>query len=346
MDIMTTSFKIQGYRIFKSTKSGYYYVEIRRGLERSLKTKNGDDAKTIARSLIRQISEKKTIILRGNKDKKISDYLEDYIFDREDLAEKTINLDRTAVNCFIDVIGDIPIANVRDLHFKKFRRIHEYYFKRGRKNRGKISKTSVNTYLRHLKTFFRQAKEDGCIVVMPKIKMIKVGKKLPRILNDSERKELLDYAMKKNFEMHRIMTFALFTGCRVSEIHAAVWENYDWEKRMLKVVGKGSKERNVPIIQEALQAMGKRKPAGYIFWQVGVEAYTKSFKRFARALKIKGVHFHTLRHSAATEMLSRGIPLTVIQKILGHSQISTTQIYAQVLDAKMVEEMQKLSQEK
>jgi len=340
MDV-AISFKIRGYRIFKSTKSGYYYIELKRGLERSLKTKNGEQAKEIAKALVRRINQNKIEILRSSKNKKLSVYLKEYIADRSDLSEKTTNMDKTAINCFINIIGDIPIANDRSSHLKEFRRIHEYFKSPGKKNI--ISKTSVNSYLRHLKTFFKQAKEDGQIYEVPKIKMVKTGKTLPKILSNEERQALVDHTFKNDPEFHRIINFALYTGCRRYEIRSAMWENYNWEKEVLKVTGKGNKERNVPIIKEALFFMGKRKESGPIFWQAHPDTYTHYFKKYARAVKITDAHFHTLRHSAATEMIEKGIPLEIIQKILGHSQISTTQIYTQVLDAKMVEEMKKLS---
>jgi len=341
MDIMAISYKINGYRVFKSTKSGYYYIELKRGLERSLKTKNGENAKEIAKILVKKLNKKKISVIKSSKNKTLSEYLEEYIDNRSDLSIKTTNMDKTAINCFIAVIGDIPISSIRNSHLKEFRRIHEYYIGSGKKNI--ISKSSVNSYLRHIKTFFKQAQEDGQIYEIPIIKMVKSGKTLPRILIEEERKALIDYIFKEDPEFYRIINFALYTGCRRYEIRSARWENYNWTNEVLKVTGKGDKERNVPIIKEALFFMGKRKESGPIFWQAHPDTYTHYFKKYSRKIGIKNVHFHTLRHSAATEMLEKGIPLEIIQKILGHSQISTTQIYAQVLDAKMVEEMKKLS---
>jgi integrase len=335
---MAISFKIQGYRVFKSTKSGYYYITIKRGVERSLQTKNGDIAKDRSRSVVKTLLEKKITLLKKNKNKTISEYLEDYINDREDLSIKTTKLDKTAISFFIDIVGDLPISEIRDSHIKKFRQVYTYW----KTPRGKlISKASVNSYLRHLKSFFKQAKEDKLIIDMPKIKMIKEGLKIPRILTPEEKTALLDYTFKEDYNFHRIINFALFTGCRRYEIKTALWENFN--NGLLKVTGKGNKERNVPIIKEALFFMGPPKTSGPIFWQVHPDTYTHFFKTYARDCNIKGVKFHTLRHSAATTMIEKGIPIEIIQKILGHSQISTTQIYAQVLDEKMMEEMKKLS---
>ncbi len=69
---------------------------------------------------------------------------------------------------------------------------------------------------------------------------------------------------------------------------------------------------------------------------------TGHFKQIARACEIEDVHFHNLRHSAATQMITSGIRLEVVQEILGHVDIRTTQIYAKIMDQVVYNEMQKL----
>lgn len=288
-----------------------------------------------------KLDSKKITVLKNAKNKKISEYLEEYLADRTDLSQKTLNMDKTAINCFIDINGDIKISNVRKCHIAEMRRLHEYYIGKGKKRI--ISKTSVNAYLRHIKTFLNHAHENGMLHEVPKIKRLKTGETLPRILTQQERKALLDHTFKKDYEFHRIIQFALYTGCRRFEIKSARWEHYNASYDLLTVTGKGQKERNVPIIQEALFFMGPKKAVGFIFKQMHEDTYTHHFKKYARAVGIKGVHFHNLRHSAGTEMLEKGIRLEIIQKILGHSDIKTTQIYSKVLDQTMVKEMQKLS---
>jgi len=87
--------------------------------------------------------------------------------------------------------------------------------------------------------------------------------------------------------------------------------------------------------------MGPAKKKGPIFLQVHPDTHTHRFKKLALKCGIEDVHFHHLRHSASTAMLEAGIDLPVIQKILGHESISTTQIYADVLDNHMIDQMKK-----
>ena len=85
-----------------------------------------------------------------------------------------------------------------------------------------------------------------------------------------------------------------------------------------------------------------QKDIGPVFPPHHADTYSHKFKKIAVLCGIKENHLHDLRHTAATFMLKSGIPLPVFQKILGHSQISTTQIYAKVLDEMMQSEMSKL----
>ena len=159
------------------------------------------------------------------------------------------------------------------------------------------------------------------------------------MLSKDEKEKLMQYALLNDKDFWRIIQFGLYTGCRRAEIVSAKWENY--KAPLLKVKGKGDKERNIPIIKKALAAMGPEKKKGPIFLQVHPDTYTHRFKKLALKCGLKDVHFHHLRNSAATAMLEAGIDLPVIQKILGHESISTTQIYADVLYNHMVDQMRK-----
>jgi len=89
--------------------------------------------------------------------------------------------------------------------------------------------------------------------------------------------------------------------------------------------------------------MGERKDIGYVFvrWN-DLSRYTKTFKRIARACGIENVHFHHLRHTAATKMIESGIEINFVKEMLGHSSVTTTEIYTAVVQKKLAEEMKKL----
>lgn len=246
-------------------------------------------------------------------------------------------MDETSLSVFIDIIGDKLVEEVETSDVEKFKRIHRLRRKDNRK--GRVSKTTINSYLRHLKAFFNQARKDGVTQSVPEFKRLKTDQKLPKILTPEEKETILQYCFKNDMEFWRIIQFALFTGCRRSEIQSAKWENLS--NSMLKVFGKGGKERNIPLVQKAKTAIGTERKKGFIFLQVHLDSYTHRFKKYARACNIYDKSFHNMRHSAATAMLESGIELSVIQKILGHTDISTTQIYANVMDNYMLQEIKK-----
>ena len=205
--------------------------------------------------------------------------------------------------------------------------------------KGKTEKISINTYLRHLKVILRQAKEDGYIQSVPKIEQYKISRKQPVILLEDAKKKIFTKMAAEDPRMLRICKFALFTGCRRSEIVSARWENY--RGFTLKVVGKGGHERTIPLVHQAKKYMGSPKDSGPVFWQAHPDTYTHYFKKFAVSCGVHNVSFHKMRHTAATEMLEAGLPLHVVQKILGHTDIATTKIYAQVMENYLLKEMEK-----
>lgn len=318
-------------------RNGIYRVWFERsakypnGKEISLKTKDEQEAKEVFRALKKQWHESRVIELQHGKQIKLSALKDEYIKARPDLSPDTLRMDNLAIRMLIDSIGDISVKTITDKHFEKFKKV---YSAKG------TSRHTVNAYLRHIKAALNYAMEQDYIQKMPKIKMVKTGKHLPRILTMDERTRLVTMAEKENFEMYRIIVFALYTGCRRSEIRNLKWQDVDNE--ICRITGKGDKERILYLLPEALKAMGEMKDIGPVFMQCHIDNYSKSFKAVAIACGINDVHFHNLRHSAATQMIESGIQLPVIQKILGHSDIRTTQIYAQIFDKVVKSEMMKL----
>jgi site-specific recombinase XerD len=317
-------------RLFRRGKS--YYVEFKRGVKRSLKTSDKKEAERIFRIIKRKHLEGKLIQLDRSERITLEEYIKLYLESRFDLSEGTLNKDKIALGLFADVIG-------KSKTLKLIRESDIEAFKKACLTR-RVKKLSINSYLRHIRTALNQAHESGFIEKPVKIKMLKSGRYLPRVLSSDEIKKLLDYSDKKDPEFSRIISFALWTGCRKAEIIGLTWQDVKGEKAIIK--GKGDKERVVPLVAGALVAMGPVKDLGPIFKQYSLTWVSQKFKKFARACGIEDAHFHTLRHSSATHMISSGIKLEVVQKILGHSSITTTQIYAQVVDDLVRDEMEKL----
>jgi len=168
-------------------------------------------------------------------------------------------------------------------------------------------------------------------------------KTLPDILTDEEAKRIIEIPNKRYYTGLRnkaIITLMLNTGLRVSEVTDLKTNSIDLNKRSLKVVnGKGHKDRNLIIpdkTAELLKQWTKKRTEGtghYLFntqkgGQLSREYIFMMIKRYTtRAIINKNIYPHTLRHTFATNFYRQTKDIETLRKLLGHSDISTTQIY-------------------
>ena len=176
-------------------------------------------------------------------------------------------------------------------------------------------------------------------------------KKLPNVLSPNEIDKLIDFYNHDLFISSRnktIIDFMYSTGCRVSELINVEESDIDIEEAFVRLEGKGSKQRIVPLGSKVLINLEKYLPLrnkdkknknNKLF-------ISKSYKNLDRTAVFRIIKFtgvkagihkelypHILRHSAATHMLEGGCDLRTVQEFLGHSSVSTTQIYTKVTKA-------------
>lgn len=208
------------------------------------------------------------------------------------------------------------------------------------------SKRTMARKLSALKTFFNFLIKSGTIDLNPAetVPYPKLEKSIPKFLSVDDCFMLLD-SMKSNtwMEKRNIAMFETFysTGMRISEISGLDMEHIDFKRQMIRVFGKGSKERIVPVGNRALTAIKDYRQALKenfipVFLNKNLERLsTRSIRRILdRIVNDCGLKTaispHTLRHSFATHMLDSGADLRGIQEILGHASLSTTQVYTHV----------------
>ena len=179
-------------------------------------------------------------------------------------------------------------------------------------------------------------------------------KKLPNYLTIEEVDKLLDIKLDNPFDYRNkaMIELSYATGLRVSELVTLKLVNIDLENTIVKILGKGSKERIVPFNDIALkylklyldnyrQEILKNKDSEYVFvnYQGGSlsrQSYFKFIKNEAQKKGIKkNISPHVLRHSFATHLLNNGADLRIIQELLGHSDLKTTEIYAHLANEKI-----------
>lgn len=315
-------------------RNGYYYIRFSRDERKSTGTKNKAEALRILNAL--KNKERQEIFGKKKYGITLSQAKDMYISLREqhrDLSPLTIEKDISALKVFAKSIGDeIFLNEITDDIIERFKIAS---IERG------VKQVSINSYLRHIKAFLNYFKDKGYIEKPPIIKMLKLGKRLPHVLSKKEIDAISTYTLQYDAEMYKIITFALYTGCRRDEIAKADYKDIN-DQGFIIVHGKGNKQRSVFLLQAVLDVLERPLPYSGKIFAYGKTHISHKFKKITRACGIEDLHFHLLRHTAATNMIINGISLEVVQMILGHSDISTTKVYTHIANDFLAQQMTKL----
>jgi len=230
-----------------------------------------------------------------------------------------------------------------------------------RQAKEKTSRTKAH-YLTVIHHFYDYLIQNKVLLINPcdGIKMPKLEKKLPDFLTIEEVDHLLDIRTSTAYDKrNKAMLELLYaTGMRISELCNLTMSNLYLEDEMVKVYGKGSKERLVPVNEVAISYLkdylqyGRgellgTKTSEYVFissrhTKITRQAFFKFLKKLCDEKGIKkNISPHMLRHSFATHLLNNGADLRVVQELLGHSDIATTQIYTHLSNEKLEKEYEK-----
>ena len=211
-------------------------------------------------------------------------------------------------------------------------------------NKNKYSKTSINRKITSIRTFLSWA-VDNNYFNQNQIKIVnnlKVEKKLPNVLTASYINRLLDNlpeSSEKDIRDKAILELMYSSGLRVSEVSNLTLNSIN-KNNSIRVLGKGSKERVLPMTKRAYVSTKKfietsrpkfenDKSKNYLF--LGVRGGQLSDREIRRIVKFRtGTFPHSIRHTFATHLLEGGADLRIVQELLGHNDPSTTQIYTHV----------------
>ena len=211
------------------------------------------------------------------------------------------------------------------------------------KNERGMKKDSIQTYLNCLRSFFGWLYSEEKIQSNPttRIKSAHIDRKKSRKPLTQEEVELCRSVLKNGREK-AIFEMYISTGCRLSELVNIKTEDIDFNARELKVCGKGDKMRTVyfsakaKLAVQAYLAESKNKLILFScdiapYGPLGDQAIEKIIRAIGRRAKLsEPLYPHKLRHTFATSALNSGMDIVVIQQLLGHSNLDTTQIYAQL----------------
>lgn len=265
----------------------------------------------------------------------------------KNLSDNTINSYKSDLTSFLDFIsqsGIDDLSEVKTTHIASFFKLL--------KNAG-LNETSAARYFSSLKGFFKYLLRNDYILSNPieRISPPKISRKLPEVLNVREINAILDQPdINDTIGLRDKAILELFYACgtRISELINIRINDLFLKEEVIRVFGKGSKERLIPIgssaikwVEEYLQKsrpiLAKNfKSENYLFLNQRGTKFSrmgiwKIVNHYSKQAGIeKKVHPHTFRHSFATHLIEGGADLRAVQEMLGHADISTTQIYTHI----------------
>jgi integrase/recombinase XerD len=220
------------------------------------------------------------------------------------------------------------------------------------RKRSGLSASSIKLIVVALKIFFRFLASKGAVARNPSeaLTLPRIERYLPETLNEMQVEQLIDSIDTKvslGLRDRAMIELLYASGLRTSELANARLENFSVEDRILRVTGKGNKTRLVPVGRKACEALAaylsterpkllKRHSGSEIFLsERGTKLTTARIwqivKKHAKHSGLEtNIYPHLLRHSFATHLLGNGADLRIIQEMLGHADISTTQVYTHV----------------
>jgi integrase/recombinase XerD len=287
---------------------------------------------------------KKIIKIIPIKDKVIDEFI-DHLWLEDGLSKNTLNSYRFDLELFSGWLTKILQTNILDVSQADIQQYLSFKFPTSKSR-------SISRLLTTLRRLFRYLLRENKVKIDPTLEIMspKIPKSLPKSLSEEEVDLLLNAPNIKNFSGLRdkaMLELLYACGLRVSELVNILLTELSMTDGIIRITGKGSKTRLVPMGEEAVDWIKKYidegrknilklKTSKYLFVTIRGSAMTRQafwylIKRYSIIAEIKKpMSPHILRHAFATHLINHGADLRVVQMLLGHSDISTTQIYTHV----------------
>jgi len=264
--------------------------------------------------------------------KLLKDFLiEDYLpWAEKNLAQSTFQVEKAyCQNWIIPILGELPLSKISPLAIEKLKKALQEQEKAPR---------TVQHILAILKKALNRAKEWGFLPPgwenpVTRVKAPRFDNTRVRFFSPEELEAFFSYLKERNHQAYVMAVVAAFTGLRFSELASLSWRDIDFARKMIYVrETKNRKARYVPMIkevEEALKSLPRKSLDDLVFPNSRGEKYGQVPSIFKRAIRELGFNegvidrrhrlsFHSLRHTAGTLMAAAGVPLRIVQGILGH----------------------------
>jgi integrase len=320
--------------MFLSKRSnGYYYLwfidENGHKQKTSTKCKLKSDALKFLQQFKEGEKERKAKLKRAS----LSQFVEEFLgYSQSVHAVNTQELFKYTFREFVRIVGNLPLCKVGIREVENFLAV----------KKNESSDWTAKKYYLTLASAFETAKRWNYIASNPfrQVEKPKVRELQPAYFSKTEFQSLLQLITNRDFR--ELCVCAVFTGVRLSELTALQWTDIDFVRKVISVQNsesfttKSKKNRVVPMSEQLWKMLAVRKEAAtceLVFHSGGqrlkLETVSKTFKRHVRLAGLgEGLHFHSLRHTFASWLVQEGVSLYEVQKLLGHSVISVTQVYA------------------
>ena len=275
-----------------------------------------------------------------------------YLAVEKNRSSNTVRTYRTDLELFLQFASNQGLKKLTDLELNTFR-----LWLANQKEKGS-SNSTISRRSSTARVFSTWAFQKGLIDSDPAIRLIspKVNKTLPKVLGQKQATALMQTAanledeensMALRMRDHAILEVLYSSGIRVGELTGLDIKDLDFTRCTMRVIGKGNKERVVPFGQPAKEALrsyldesrpefiNEKSGDALFVGSRGKRLDTRQVRRIVTSaiLRVEGapdISPHDLRHSAATHMLEGGADLRIVQELLGHSSLATTQKYTHV----------------
>jgi len=335
--------------LFKRKNSPFYYIEYFDDAEqRKVRVSTKKNTKSEAMKFLVSFKDSQTSIWKPNHIK-LQQFSEEYLnFIRANFSQKYFESVQSSFKVFNEHCGALQLVQVT------FRFLEQFFTKRFNQ-----TKHGAHADYRNLKSAFNKAIRWNYIENNPfrQVKIPKVEKNHPIFITDSQLQKISSCINgKTEIDIKDIVFMAFHTGARISEILNLRYSNVDLKNRVIRIsnnetfITKSKSERLIPINQSLYERLFERlskiitiNNGDYLFQKLPGLRYNTQYisKRFKKAVKIAGVndkiHFHSLRHSFASNLVQRGVNIYVIKELLGHQDIVTTQIYSHLQNENLIE---------
>lgn len=320
-------------RLFKRTNN-IWYVELRRGVWRSLKTKDEREARIRFKELEREALRGKLIFLDKLPSLTLKDFSSEYLaWLEKNRAYGTYDRATLSLTKFKQAAGgERLLSSITDRDLDN----HVDYC-RQRGNRP----STINIEIRQIKAAFSKALQWKYLKENPfrGYAQIKYHKNPPQFLTKEQIGKVFE-VIGGNRKYRLIFAFYVYTGARREEINKLTWS--DIERGVIIFKGKGYRTRTVPLSPKLAEIM-KEYPIGIgRLFNVTREQMSKQIKHYLRNAGLAHIRPHDLRHTFASHLVMEGVDLRTVQELLGHSSYSTTLIYAHLTQAHLKDAIKKL----